>query len=243
MTIRLKDQRHLSPGFVCFTDKQAAMLGYVKAPDAWVKTVYKFPLKLRIKAFFYRLYVRLHYGIPSGEMWWTQDEGFSDLVESMPIGWTGDDPFQSENRPVPSIGNNVMLKADAVDEEGWCAHPIPIPMPAVDLAVSRDQEEKLHKLQKLLEVSNKFSGTSKSLKERRSRTPGGAAAWYALQGAKVEPDEPVFDPSIGENLGVPHTPEELAENARRAHRNAIRAKWLVRLDVSCAKAIKHLTKN
>jgi hypothetical protein len=142
MTIRLKTAQ----GIKSFTNEHAAMLGYLKAPDAWVKTVYKFPLKLRIKAFFYRLYVRLRFSIPSGEMWWSQDDGFNDTVESTSIGWTGD------GRPTPSIGKNTTCHQDTDAFEPS--------MPVFNFSESSEQQEALAKL---ISLARRLSGTAESV--------------------------------------------------------------------------------
>ena len=133
-------------GFKSFTDEQAALLGYVKAPDQWVKVVYKFPIGLRISSFFYRLWVRVRYGIRSCPMWWAQDEP-NILVESMEIGWTGERMSQAEEFVPPSIGTP----------------PAPVlgdgPMPS--LQACRDGEDSL---KRYIEIAERFQGEQRPTK-------------------------------------------------------------------------------
>jgi len=85
-----------STGVRSFTDEQAALLGYVKAPDQWVTVVYKFPLKMRLRSLLYRAWVRLRYGIRTAPMWWAHDEP-GDLVEM-----TQDDSALDDVSALPS---------------------------------------------------------------------------------------------------------------------------------------------
>ena len=136
--MRLKGNR----GFQSFTDEQAALLGYVKAPDCWVKVVYKFPLRLRVASFFYRWWVRIRYGVRSGHMWWAQDDP-DQLVESMEIGWTGDTPQAPEFVP-PSIGTPPPA-AKGVSAAMFPAELAPDPMAA------QEGEESLQRYMALAE--------------------------------------------------------------------------------------------
>jgi hypothetical protein len=118
----------MSINLKAFTEDEAALLGYNKAPDAWVKIVYKFPLRLRLKSYFYRLWVRIRYGLKSGEMWWSGDE--PDFLPEVLVP-TGD---------VPCIGTPPQPPTD-------------LGTPSFDPELCREQEKQL---QRYMDIAQGF---------------------------------------------------------------------------------------
>ena len=131
MTLKLKSKY----GVVAFSDEQAALLGYTRTPDSWVKVVYKFPLKLKLKSFFYRWHVRLRFGIRSGEMWWCQDE---------PVGLDQADEFK-----VPSIGLPPPACGSLWNNPGL------MPPPAVGASAEGEAS-----LKRYIEIAEKFQAAT-----------------------------------------------------------------------------------